>query len=83
MLPGFSGGHIASAGLVTATLWLGNLAAALRVGSILLAPWLVGLHSGNLALLLFGLSGPLGLALALCLAINLWPALKTKPENAQ
>jgi uncharacterized protein involved in response to NO len=79
MLPGFSGGHIASAGLVTATLWLGNLAAALRVGSILLSPWLANMHIGNLALLLFGLSGPLGLALALCLAINLWPALKTKP----
>ncbi len=83
MLPGFSGGHIASAGLVTATLWLGNAAALLRVGSILLAPWLATLHSGSLDMLLFGLSGPLGLALAACLAINLWPALTSHDTEAR
>ncbi|HEV8191205.1 MAG TPA: NnrS family protein [Ktedonobacterales bacterium] len=80
MLPGFSGKRIASAKLVAATLWLGNGAAVLRVGSVLAAPWLatrgqLGSTVGNLA---FGLSGPLGLALALCLAINLWPSLNSR-----
>ncbi len=28
--------------------------------------------------ILFGLSGPLGLAFAICLAINLWPALQSE-----
>lgn len=78
MITGFSGGHIVSPRLVTATLWLGNLAALLRVGSILFAAPLSTIMIANYSLyaLLFGLSGPLGLALALCLAINLWPALK-------
>jgi uncharacterized protein involved in response to NO len=82
MLPGFSGGHIVTPGLVRATLWLGNLAAILRVSSILLAPWLghtvpqtASIHAYSLDSLLFGLSGPIGLALAICLTINLWPTL--------
>lgn len=73
MITAFSGGRIASPALVTATLWLGNSAALLRVGSILLIPYM-----GSAALLpnvLFGLSGPLGLAVAICLTVNLWPAL--------
>jgi hypothetical protein len=69
MLPGFSGRTILSPRLVSATLWLGNLAAILRVGSLLLAPAL----GSSLSLWLFSFSGPCGLALALCLAINLWP----------
>ena len=76
MLPGFSGGHIASPKLVRATLWLGNVAAILRIGSILVAPLLAHLSYGAaLDSLAFGLSGPVGLALALCLLINLWPAI--------
>jgi uncharacterized protein involved in response to NO len=77
MVPGFSGGHILSAKLVTATLWLGNSAAILRVGSLLIAPLLDALGPAGAFVdsLLFGLSGPLGLALAICLAVNLWPAL--------
>ena len=75
MLPGFSGGTIRSATLVSATLWLGNLAAVLRVGSLLLAPWLV-IGSFNVGQVAFGCSGIVGLALALCLAWNLWPALR-------
>jgi uncharacterized protein involved in response to NO len=77
MIPGFSGGHIRSAQLVAATLWLGNAAALLRVGSIILTPWLAGFGSGGLltAQVLFGLSGPCGLALAICLLVNLQPAL--------
>ena len=84
MVPGFSGGHILSAKLVTATLWLGNSAAILRVGSLLVAPLLDGLGSGGVWLdsLLFGLSGPLGLALAICLAVNLWPALFVRKATA-
>jgi len=79
MIPGFSGGKIASPGLVRATLWLGNTEALLRVGS-LLAPVLVipSLAGYTLYSILFGLSGPVGLALAICLAINLWPALWPK-----
>jgi hypothetical protein len=77
MLPGFSGGKIASPVLVTATLWLGNTAALLRVGSLLLATVLapITFAGGSLYTILFGLSGPVGLALAICLAVNLWPAL--------
>ncbi|MBX5449227.1 hypothetical protein [Thermogemmatispora sp.] len=80
MVPGFSGGQIASPRLVTATLWLGNLASLLRVLPLLLAPSLITLWpaSGLFLNLLFGLSGPLGLATVLCLARNLWPALHTK-----
>lgn len=77
MVPGFSGGRIASPALVAATLWLGNGAALLRVGSLLAAPTLaalggVGTTADQVA---FGLSGLAGLALAICLAVNLWPAL--------
>lgn len=85
MLPGFSGGHIRSAALVRATLWLGNGAALLRVGSLLVAPALAAFGSGGIALdtALFGISGPVGLALAICLAVNLWPALRSpRPADA-
>lgn len=84
MLPGFSGGTIVSPTLVRATLWLGNSAAALRVGSLLLSP-LLARFTGigqTLDAAAFGLSGPVGLALALCLAVNLWPALRyRRPEQ--
>ncbi|HET7638696.1 MAG TPA: hypothetical protein VFK47_08150, partial [Ktedonobacteraceae bacterium] len=78
MIPGFSGGKIASPGLVSATLWLGNTAALLRVGSLLLATVLatISFAGSSLYSILFGLSGPIGLALAICLAMNLWPALR-------
>jgi uncharacterized protein involved in response to NO len=76
MIPGFSGGRIRSGKLVAAELWLGNSAALLRVGSIILTPWLVGSGGGlAVARFAFGLSGPLGLALAICLLVNMWPAL--------
>jgi uncharacterized protein involved in response to NO len=77
MIPGFSGGRILSAGLVWATLWLGDSAALLRVGALLVSPALAGLGSAGATIvnILFGLSGPIGLALAACLLINLWPAL--------
>lgn len=61
MLPSFSGGTIVSPKLVSATLWLGNSAAVLRVGSLLFA----SLLGSAIHLFLFGLSGPCGLALAL------------------
>ncbi len=69
LVPGFSSKAIRSAGLVTATLILGNLATLLRVGSLLLAPVLPGSDA------LFALSGPTGLILVICLTVNLWPAL--------
>ena len=71
ILPGFSGGTIRSATLVSAMLWLGNLAAVLQVGPLLLAPWLV-IGSFNVGQVAFGCSGIVGLALAW----NLWPALR-------
>jgi len=77
MIPGFSGGKIAAPALVHATLWLGNTAALLRVGPLLLAPVLAIPDFAGFSLysVLFALSGPIGLALAICLAVNLWPAL--------
>jgi uncharacterized protein involved in response to NO len=85
MIPGFSGGKIASPSLVSATFWLGNTAALLRVGSLLLATVLatISFAGGSLYSILFGLSGPVGLALAICLAVNLWPALWPKGINPQ
>lgn len=76
MLTGFFGANIRSAGLVTATLWLGNAAALLRLSAYWLPP-LVG-DVTALQAALFGLSGPLGLALITCLAINLWPVTRTR-----
>ncbi len=81
MVTGFSGGRIVSPALVAATLWLGLSAAVLRVGAILIAPLLGSFGNGGASAdaILFGLSGPLGLALAICLAVNLWPALAVSP----
>lgn len=85
MLPGFSGGHLASPRLVSALLWLGNGAALLRVGALLALPVLLALLGGlgrTLDAALFGLSGPLGLAFAICLTINLWPMLARAAASA-
>ncbi|GCE29909.1 hypothetical protein KDA_53930 [Dictyobacter alpinus] len=78
MLPGFSGKHIASASLVRATLWLGNIAALLRVGVLLLSPLasMVYPPTRTISELLFALSGPIGLIFATCLLINIWPTLR-------
>ncbi len=78
MIPGFSGGRIASHRWVVALLWVGNGAAVLRVGALLLAPTLNALGSagGAVASALFGASGPMGLAFAICLLITLTPALR-------
>jgi uncharacterized protein involved in response to NO len=81
ILPGFSGGQIVSPRLVSATLWLGNAAAVLRVGSLLFAPLFVGAQGFAIDTILFSLSGPFGLALAICLAINLWPTLRSSPRH--
>jgi uncharacterized protein involved in response to NO len=81
MLPSFSGGKITSPSLVSATLWLGNAAAILRVGSLLFAPLLASTQGFAIDTFLFSLSGPCGLALAACLAINLWPTLRSSPRH--
>jgi uncharacterized protein involved in response to NO len=81
MLSSFSGGKMLSPKLVSATLWLGNAAAVLRVGSLLFAPLFAGTQGLAIDTILFSLSGPLGLALAICLAINLWPALHSSPRR--
>jgi len=85
MIPGFSGGRIASPTLVTAILWLGNMAALLRVGPLLLPPLLthLGATGATVSAIAFGSSGPLGLAFATCLAINLWPAIWPSPGAAR
>lgn len=79
MLPGFAGGKLLSSRLVTATLWLGNGAAFLRVFPVLIGPWLgsLGLSDWIAPVLrgAFGLSGPLALAALLCFTINLWHLL--------
>jgi uncharacterized protein involved in response to NO len=75
MLTAFAGKNIASPKLVIATLWLGNSAAVLRVGAVLLPLTLPG--AAILQQVAFGLSGPFGLAVVLCLTINLWPVLTT------
>lgn len=81
MIPGFSGGRIRSPRYVTATLWLGNGAALLRVGSLLAAPVLASVGAGGRLVdeVAFGLSGPLGLALAICLLVNVGTALWSRP----
>jgi uncharacterized protein involved in response to NO len=81
MLPSFSGGKIVSPSLVSATLWLGNAAAVLRVGAILFTPLFTGTQALAIGTFLFSLSGPCGLALAICLAINLWPTLHSSPRH--
>jgi uncharacterized protein involved in response to NO len=81
MLPSLSGGKIVSPKLVSATLWLGNAAAVLRVGAILFAPFFAGIQGLAIDTFLFSLSGPCGLALAICLTINFWPTLHTSPRH--
>jgi uncharacterized protein involved in response to NO len=85
MIPGFSGGNIVTPALVHATLWLGNSAAVLRVGSLLLSPLLAHLTGigQTLGAVAFGLSGPVGLALAICLAVNLRPALRHRRSEQE
>jgi uncharacterized protein involved in response to NO len=84
LLPGFAGSRLLSPHLVTATCWLGNAAALLRVFPVLAGPWLgdPGLP-GWIAPTLrgaFGLSGPLALAALLCFTINLWSILRGAPS---
>jgi uncharacterized protein involved in response to NO len=81
MLPSFSGCKMVSPSLVSATLWLGNAAAVLRVGTLLFAPLFDGTQGFAIDTVLFSLSGPCGLALAICLAINLWPTLRSSPRH--
>ncbi len=82
MIPSFSGHKIAGAGWVSALFWIGNAATLLRVGPLLLLPILVARGNGGLTFynILVGMSGPVGLAFAICLAINLWPALQATKD---
>jgi uncharacterized protein involved in response to NO len=76
LLPGFLSRRIASARLVWATLWLGGLAALLRVVPPL-AAWLLALL-GDAALptalsaSLQGTAGLLDLGAVICFGVNLW-----------
>jgi uncharacterized protein involved in response to NO len=85
LLPGFLGRHLASARLAWATFWLGNAAALLRVGPLLL-PWLADASGGAVAAALdpllavqrplLTLSGVLGTAAIACFGWNLWRTLR-------
>jgi uncharacterized protein involved in response to NO len=75
MLPGFlQKRRVASPVLVATTFWLANVSALGRVGLFLLPAGLLSLLPGLRfgAHLAFALSGLLGLAAVLALAINLW-----------
>ena len=75
MLPGFlHKRRVASPVLVETTFWLANVSALGRVGLFLLPVGLLSLLPGLrlVARLAFALSGLLGLAAVLVLAINLW-----------
>jgi uncharacterized protein involved in response to NO len=80
MLPGFAGRKLLSRHLVTATLWLGNVAALLRVAPVLGSAWFARSDlPGWVAPLLqgaFGASGPLALLAVLCFTMNLWRILR-------
>jgi hypothetical protein len=84
MLPGFAGSELRSPRLVTATLWLGNGAAFLRVFPVLVDPWLDALSLPDwIAPMLrgaFGISGPLALAALLCFTLNLGHLLRGSPR---
>jgi len=70
MLPGFVGRQVASAGLVWATVILGNASAILRVGPLLAEAtvgWPLGPAAGALAV-----AGVLGLGAVGCFGVNLW-----------
>jgi uncharacterized protein involved in response to NO len=72
LLPGFAGRRLYSAGLVWATLWLGNAAAFLRVAPLFLerSPASTGLLT---------LAGLLALAAVGCLGWNLWRTMRQPP----
>lgn len=75
MIPGFIGKReVASRKLVSATLWLGTMAAISRVVPLLLPSSLLDLHPlfGQVALSLFALSGIWAILAVVCLAVNLW-----------
>jgi uncharacterized protein involved in response to NO len=78
MFPDFSGLKIAGPAWVTGLFWIGNGAAVLHVGPLLFLPLLVAW--GNMGLtayaVLFDFADLFGLALAICLALSLWPALR-------
>lgn len=80
LLSSFSGASVISPMLVSATLWLGNAAAVLRIGPALLMPFVSGSLGGSLSTFLLGLSGPCGLILAFCFMINLWPTVRSSPH---
>jgi uncharacterized protein involved in response to NO len=83
MLPGFlHKRRVASPALVTATFWLGNAAAVCRVLVFVLPAVVVQSvpHSVVLARTALAVSGLLGMAAVLCLAINFW---KTSHPEAQ
>jgi uncharacterized protein involved in response to NO len=79
LLPGFVGrGHVASARLVWATFWLGNLAALLRVAPLLVA-WLLGpsVNAGSGAFQHpMAISGLLDAVAVGCFGWNLWRTLR-------
>jgi uncharacterized protein involved in response to NO len=79
MFPDFSGLQIAGSAWVSALFWIGNGVALLHVGPLLFLPLLVAWGNTGLTVyaILFDFAGLFGFAFAMCLAIGLWPALRT------
>ena len=73
MIPGFAGRKLHSAGLVWATVWLGNGAALLRVVPLF--------FPSRVSMGLLGVAGLLGLAAVACLGWNLWQTLRVSPAG--
>lgn len=81
MLPGFMGKRrIASALLVDASFWLGNLAVACRILPLIFTFPMFSTYGGliHAAGIAFGWSGVAGILAVGCLAINLWRTAKQK-----
>jgi uncharacterized protein involved in response to NO len=74
MVPGFAGRKLHSAGLVWATVWLGNGAALLRVLPLF--------FPSRVSMGLLGLAGLLGLVAVACLGWNLWRTLRDSSDGA-
>jgi uncharacterized protein involved in response to NO len=80
MIPGFIQKRLASAKLVEATFWLGNVAVICRVLPLLLPEILLEKMPVVVLLsqLMFAFSGLIGLAAVSCLAANLWRTARRK-----
>ena len=71
MLPGFGGKRLANVGLLWATVWLGNSSALLRIVPMLVLASGASTSVSDYLTSALALSGVLGVAAVVCLAVNL------------